>query len=66
MNVTVTLQVWEVIHKGSGYAAIIVSIAAIFTGMQTISPAAPDAALVVYGLIVALAFTTFGACEIAR
>ena len=59
-------QVWEVIHQGSGYAAVIVSIAAIFPGMQTISPAAPDAALVVYGLIVALAVTTFGACEIAR
>ncbi len=31
---TARVQVWEVVHKGGGYAAVILAIAAMFTGFH--------------------------------
>jgi hypothetical protein len=43
------VQAWEAIHKGTGYASIVVGVAAIATGLTVIQP---KAGVVVVGLYV--------------
>jgi hypothetical protein len=40
--------VWEVVHKGSGYAAVILSVAAMFEGLEVIEPTASSTVVDLY------------------
>ena len=39
---------WEVVHKGSGYAAVILSVAAMFEGLEVIEPTASSTVVNLY------------------
>lgn len=51
--------VWEVVHKGVGYATIIIGVAAIITGLDAIQPAAATITLILYSDYVAAFGTAF-------
>jgi hypothetical protein len=52
-------QVWELLHKGSGYAAVVLAIATIFTGLKAIEPQASLAIVGLYALWVALTIVRY-------
>jgi hypothetical protein len=52
------LQLWELCHRGSGYGALVLAVAAIYTGIKKLSPAPPGE------LPVSAAYLTW-ACSLA-
>jgi hypothetical protein len=60
------LQVWEVIHKGAGYGALLLAVAAILTGLAKLAPKPSQAVVGLYIAWAVLTAVLFVGLEVLR
>ena len=59
-------QVWELVHKGSGYSALVIAIATIYTGLRRLVPTVQSYTIALYFAWVALCVAGAGVLEWLR
>ena len=59
-------QVWELVHKGSGYSALVIAIATIYTGLRRLVPTVQSYTIALYFAWVALCCAGAGVLEWLR
>jgi hypothetical protein len=57
-------QVWELVHKGSGYSAIIIAMATMFKGFDVIEPVASSVVVILYAIWVGIIIVSFAVLSI--